>query len=121
MKRDLDLIREILLDIEKVPAGDCWDSEGFASSHNRSDVLFTLRIMEQHEFISSCTCDYVGGIDFCNCRVDILPTGYDFIDASRNDTIWNKFKERLKKESPAFTLKIAIALLFKMAKENLLG
>lgn len=121
MKRDMDLIREIMQDIERTPAGEIWDGEKFAASRNRADVVYTVRLLEQHGFISECTDDTFNGIDFRGCRVDILPPGYDFLDASRNNTLWQKFKDKIKNETPAFTLKLAVELLFKMAGEGLLG
>lgn len=117
----MDLIRDIMQDIESIPAGEIWNGEKFAASRNFADVVFTVRLMEQHGFISECTKDTFNGIDFRGCRVDILPTGYDFLDASRNNTLWQKFKDKIKNETPAFTLKLAVELLFKMARESLIG
>ncbi len=44
----------------------------------------------------------------------ITSTGYDFLDALRNDTIWKKTKEKMK-EVGGFTLGIAIEI----AKEHM--
>lgn len=121
MKRDMDLIREILLDIEKVPAGGFWDVDAFAVNRDRNEVLYTLRIMEQHSMVSECTSETMDGLDFVGNAVFILPAGYDFLDASRNNTVWKKFKDKVKNEGISFTFSIAIKLLKKLAEESVLG
>ena len=44
--------------------------------------------------------------------------GHEFIEASRNDTFWNKAKEMAKKKSGALSFDVLKALLIVMAKES---
>ncbi len=44
--------------------------------------------------------------------------GHEFLEASRNDTFWNKAKEIVKSKCGALSFDVVKALLISMAKES---
>jgi hypothetical protein len=102
MKRDMDLARKILLAVEEkddyvipiVPDIDGYD---------KKQIYYHIQLLDQAGLVeskSSSTYDkgtswYVKSLTF---------PGHDFLDASRNDTIWNKAKESNKSTGLSLTL-----------------
>ena len=99
MKRDLDLLRKILLAVEN--ANECYYYNGIP--HLASDidcpdlnlVSFHVSLLVDNNYIEvlniSC-CD----IDYDDYMIKRLTAdGCDYLDNIRNDTIWNKTKEAI--------------------------
>lgn len=114
----MDLVREILLDIESVPAGCDWQPKDYGRSQ---DVVYNhIRLMKQAGLVS-------GGInedsydDRFVVDMGITWNGYEFLDASRNSKIWNAVKQKAVDSGVSLTfdgllnaLKIAAQTLDKL-------
>jgi len=103
MKRDFDLIRLILLEIEKSPAEGVGDLihlkiEGFTSPK----ISYHVGLLEQAGMIKA--------VNFAaDDRNEWIPSGltwdgHEFIDAARNDVIWGKAKKAIIKAGGPLTL-----------------
>ena len=93
MKRDMDLIRDILLEVEAAEAGNSIEflhSGGFKHSHPavtehvallEEEGLIDAQILPEHIY-----------------RIRRLTmAGHDWLDAARDPGIWDRAKERLAK------------------------
>lgn len=117
MKRDMDVVRHILQDIEKVPAG-----------HTITKVTPYPGLSPQ---------EYIGHVDllldagFLKGRVECYVTqrlqidritwqGLDFLQAMRDDTIWNKAKKHVMKEAGSWTFSLLMDYL-KMEAARAIG
>jgi hypothetical protein len=118
MKRDIDLIRKLLLYFEEKPDGNMikdLELEGFSND----EVQYHLILMDQAGLIScerslsSTTADRVIRVYPFN----LTWQGHEFLEASRNDTLWNKAKGIAKSKSGALSMDVVKALLIAMAKE----
>jgi len=49
----------------------------------------------------------------------LTSAGHDFLDASRNDTIWAKFKKRAAKFGGSLSIPVAMELLKTLLKDQL--
>jgi len=87
MKRDMDLVRQILLTIEARSADSC--SVGVEiPSRSFHEVGDHLRLMED--------AGLVDGVSMSSSSVTCIRMtwqGYDFLEAARNDTAWNNAKD----------------------------
>jgi hypothetical protein len=102
MKRDMDLARKILLAVEEkedyvipiVPDIDGYDKKQI---YYHIQLLYQAGLVECKSFSSLAegTQWSVKSLTF---------SGHDFLDASRNDTIWNKAKESIKSKGLSLTL-----------------
>lgn len=91
MKRDMDIIRSILLNVEadKYPYGSSVQLDGVSSEicGHHAALLFDAGLAEGR-LIKSDASGIVGA------TIDRLTSaGHDFCDGIRQDTIWNKAKE----------------------------
>jgi hypothetical protein len=112
----MELIRKILLAVEQssgkpaVPAIDGYASEEIAY-HSRP--LLDARLITALDASSHDGEVYL--------ITEMTWAGHDFLDASRNDTVWNKAEEIIKSKGGGFTLEILKPLLTKLLSEQVLG
>ncbi|MEP4258468.1 MAG: DUF2513 domain-containing protein [Rhizobiaceae bacterium] len=114
MKRDLDLLREILLSIEEfepqsVSAVQSISFKDFSGTEPQN--LYHINMLIEVNFIDLVGKATLSG-DFPIRGITML--GHDFLDAVREPTVWARTKGRLK-DMGGWTLEIALAV----AKEEL--
>lgn len=118
MKRDMELIRKIMLAIEDHPSGYAPDKiviDGFTDDQ----IGFHLYQMLQAgliEGIDTTSSESVGPEAIATC---LTPTGYDFIDAIRNDTIWGKVKAYIKEKGVSATVEIVQKVAIHFVKQQI--
>ena len=100
MKRDLDLIREIMLVLEdKMEYG-----KNFQSTHliefmqdktlSVEKLAYHLGLLVESDFLKAKEYKYLRGEPTDYLINTITSQGQDFIDTIRQDTTWNKIKEK---------------------------
>lgn len=117
MKRDMDLIRAILLEVEAAPSG-------FAPS-NIEIPGYTQEQIRYHAYLLN-EAGLVNGIDVTSHGSkgpEMLITkltwkGYEFLDSARENKIWNQAKGMIYKVGGA-SLPIWTALLTDIIKKQL--
>jgi hypothetical protein len=96
MKRDLDLIRTILLEIEKndnplrsIPI----EAVGYASE----EISYHVMLLAQAGYISADNVSHMRGIVWK--PKSLTWAGHEFLDATRNGKVWNQVKAKLKDQA----------------------
>ena len=100
MKRDLDLIREIMIVLEdKMEYG-----KNFQSTHlievmqdktlSVEKLAYHLGLLVESDFLKAKEYKYLSGEPTDYLINTITSQGQDFIDTIREDTTWNKIKEK---------------------------
>ncbi len=117
MERDFDLIRRILTDIENLPIGESLTKIKFPD--------YDMRTIDEHIFLL----DSVGMINMDTIKAQgghkqyritgLTWQGHDFLDASRDDSIWKKAKETVLKPSASITFDLLLEWLKIQVKEKL--
>lgn len=111
MKRDPDLIRDLLDYIEKNHDGvNSIDSnQMIIKNYDQIQIAYHLRLLfDAGLIICRDTSDYSGTPFLIILR--LTNDGHDFIEAARNDTAWNKTKDKMA-EAGGFVLELAKPLL----------
>lgn len=110
MKRDLDLLRDIMIYLEEnlIPGGNIQSTD--ISLYDDSDEEYKklsehIKLLIEDGLIEAKPIMVGGFAIFMILR--ITSKGHDFLDALRNDTVWNNTKEKMK-EIGGFTLGIAL-------------
>lgn len=95
MKRDLDLIRDILIFIEKnAKFNENLYLQNFEVLNRPYDeIAYQLQLLSDVGFIESKEIRAVGVYDCFIKRMTMH--GHEYLDSIRNETIWNKTKEKL--------------------------
>lgn len=112
MKRDMDLVRTILLTVEEkgLPRGFFQlDLPGYDQETVSHHVLLLgdagLLEVQNRKLLN---------------HFEVMPkrltwAGHEFLDAARNDTVWNKAKDMVKEKGGAIPFEVLKALLVKLA------
>lgn len=95
MQRDIDLIRKLLLEIEKAPPDHYISGHEISTPNYTIDqVLYHLVLLEEANMINA-QCIY--GDDKIQAIMiqRITWSGHDFLDAIRDDTVWGKTRDKI--------------------------
>jgi hypothetical protein len=113
MKRNFDLIRELLLRIEasEYPLEEI-EIEGFS----KIEILYNLNLLLEAGLIKGMVhASYDHSLQIV--RPDRLTwEGHDFLDAARNKNIWAKAKQRLNEKLGSVPFDVLKGLLVQLAK-----
>lgn len=117
MKRDMDLVRRILFKVEEQPSGYA-PSKLEIERYTREQVGYHAYIMKEAGLVEAVD---TSSWDTHSPQADIIRLtwqGHEFLDAARDDTVWEKAKSTIKKVGGA-TLQIWIALLTDMLRKRI--
>lgn len=90
MKRDMELIRKVLFYIEEHSDSKTlirqWEIEG----HTTEEISYHVKLMVEHGLVDGRSAGISGHLLW---YADSLTwQGHDFLDAIKNDTVWEKVK-----------------------------
>src|SRR5689334_20066456 len=117
MKRDMDLVRRILLDVES------WPPEGgdrtFSSlGTTQDDVTYNVYQCIEAGLLEGESVETSDGLECFVFR--LTPQGHDFLDNARNEFIWDEVREQAKQKGITSTsIDILKRLLNKQLKKHL--
>ena len=95
MKRDLDLSRAILQQIEEKSDGRGCPPLVFPD-RTPQEVSYHVKLLQQGGLIDASDLSTMHGMDFR--PKSLTSAGHDFLEAIRNDTVWNNVKDHAKKK-----------------------
>ncbi len=110
MKRDLDLVRLILKELEEeLPPGQSCNGVQI-DGYDRPTVNAHLELMIDADLIDGKPLHAMTGI------IDVMVNritwkGYDFIAAAKDDTVWEKTKTAAVKRAGSITFDVLLELL----------
>ena len=118
MKRDLDLIRRIMTDIEDLPAGERYTSTSYPGGYDVATVYHHIRLLIDEKLVEGHV------VDVMRAMPPLVVTGltwkgHDFVDAARNDSVWAKAKETVLRPTVSFTFDLLRQWLIAYAKQPL--
>jgi hypothetical protein len=119
MKRDMDLLRRILFDIE-----ECEGTTGLSGGHLKIDiegrspeeVMYHIQLAHEAGLIEVRDVSNMSGIYMYPTRLTWL--GHEFVDEARNETIWAKAKKLAAEKGGSLSfegLKIALGIVVRQA------
>lgn len=115
MKRDLDLVRRILLEVED--ADDKVDINDLATpQHAMPEIAYHVQLMAHHGLIDARIV-YADDHDYIGWVTALTWDGCDYLDAIRNDGVWRKTKEAVKEAVGTTTLAVVKQVAEKVAVE----
>lgn len=118
MKRDFELIRKILLEAEGFPPGTSGFHVNFPDEYSDSLVNEHAEILIDAGLLDGKVLRGAAGLS----AVMILKltwAGHDFLEASRDDTIWAKAKKLTVEKGGGITFDLLLAWLKKEGAERL--
>lgn len=115
MKRDMDLIREILLQVEAAPTDDkrlFIKVEGYS----KEEIYYHTKLLYEADLIHVYTQTGIGVMGSRSWPLSLTSSGHDFLDAARDSTNWKKAKSIIGEKLGSTTLEILKEVLVSVAK-----
>ena len=114
MKRDMDLIREILLAIE---ASEVTQGAIRLKLPGRTEdqVSYQIKMLSQAGLIIAT--DMSSNDGFHWVPRSLTWEGHEFLDAARDNTVWNKAMSKLKETAASAPFEIVKAVVIKTCKD----
>jgi len=112
MKRDMELVRAILLATEAHPKGSGWIDVKI-EGYSQEEVAYHVKLLADAGLIEAHDLTTQG--DFCWKPSSLTWHGHEFLDAVRNDTVWAKTKEVVKEKGGSVPFAVLQALVIKIA------
>jgi len=108
MRRDMDLVREILLFVEEnIPDGEQVAVE--ISGRSAAEVNYHIKLLHEAEFIEAIDTSSSDGDDWIVQR--LTWKGHDFAEAARSNVLWAKAKQLIVEKGSALTVDAIFAAL----------
>lgn len=120
MKRKMDLIRAILLDVKKrQPACGIWEAEPFFEGKDSATVVEHLNLLINEGYLTG-DANYIPESGFWEVSgINLTWQAHEFLSLSRNDCIWKTAKEKILGAGIAFSVPLLMELLTNLAKAKL--
>jgi hypothetical protein len=116
MKRDINLVRQILLAMESHPSG--FAPHKFTIVGYHQDVIgHHVYLMEQAGLITAVSTTEFGSTSPVAQPLTITWRGHDFLDAVRDETVWSKVKIELKDKGKTLPFFLLHALALTIAAD----
>ncbi len=118
MKRDLDLIRSILLSMEANEHGiaaDCPAIEGFTEEQ----IGYHVYLMGQAGLITVADATTLSDQSPSAIPLSITWAGHDFLDSVKDETLWKKAKSIVLKPAAGVAFDVLVAWVKAEAKQRL--
>jgi hypothetical protein len=114
MKRDMDLVREMLNEVEKV---DTYGTQIYLKieGYSKKQIDYHILLLSDADLIKT---DPLRDTERTRRPVRLTWEGHEFVEAARDDTRWNQAKEMMK-GTGGFVFEIAKSLLIDLAKEQI--
>lgn len=112
MKRDMDLARQIMLELEKTPySGDLLSID--IDGRDENEVSYHVMLLAEAGLVEAKDLSDYDVVEWAATR--LTWQGHEFLDAAKNETIWQKTKKLVQEKGGALTFDVAKAVLAQVA------
>ena len=127
MKRDLEMVRDILLVTEENEESSCSSNKiltalsekGYDSPRMRDELKYHLKLMDQDGLIECEIRIYFGGAWTEKRPVEMTSYGHDYLNAVRDKGIWSKVKEKAGNKIDSLSIGLIKTVANEFIKESL--
>jgi hypothetical protein len=117
MKRDMDLVRDILMEVERQETVDVQGGIHVARC-SPDTITYHIYIMEQGGLLSGIALKNQANIIPHFSGVCLTWQGHEFLDAARNETRWKKAMTMVQRQGGSVTVGVLIQLLSSLMKSS---
>lgn len=97
MERDFELIRLILMEVKRIPAGEKFTDIDHLTGYDKATVYAHVSLLLDAGLIEGNVIKIMKGINGISIS-GITWEGYNFIDDIENDDIWKKVTDKIKEK-----------------------
>lgn len=114
MKRSIDLIRDLMLEIEETPVGEEYHAEDSMIEVQTDTLIEHLRLLEEAGFIVLLNGQRYRR-DGTTC-IRITWKGWEFLDAVRDKPTWKKARQKVNDADASVSVKVLVKLIEKISR-----
>jgi len=115
MQRNIDLIREILLEVEKKDSPMGW-IDIHIEGYSNEQISYHIKLLAEAGYLEAN--DLTTGDGFDWKPVNLKWQGHDFLDAARDNTLWKRAKKHIGNKVASVSFEVLKALLVSFGKEE---
>ncbi len=116
MKRDMDLVRQILLEIE-ASQETLGVVELEIKGYSPDVVSYHVRALDEAGLVEAKDMSGMGEIDWRPMR--LTWEGHEFLEAARDDGLWQKAKQKIGTAAGGVTFDILKSVLYSLLREQI--
>lgn len=113
MKRDMDLIRKILLEIEANPDPNRWISLS-VDGYNPKEISYHVKLLAEAGLIEAKNVSNT--INFEWKPICLTWEGHEFLEASRDEGLWEKAKSLILRKGGTLSFEVLKQALIEIMK-----
>jgi hypothetical protein len=113
MKRDMDIIRMLLIQQET------GEAPPELAKYPEDLVVYNVVLMKDAGLIEAAIAEGGDGSPIGAVIIRMTWAGHDFLDAARDDTVWRKAKEKVLKPGVSWTFELLKETLKALAQQQL--
>jgi hypothetical protein len=118
MKRDMDLVRKLLLKIEEKTDSDLiYEVE--LEDYDKDLIEYHLELLQDARLIKAYFQNMSDGRRTFNSVERITWKGHEFLDAARDESVWIKAKQKFKEKGESFSLDLMKEILLGVLRSNI--
>lgn len=111
----MDLIRTLLLEIEKLPQNEYLTHGKFSiNSYSDEEVTYNLKLLNEKGLIKA---NFKSESAFLVKSDGLTWEGHEFLDATRDETRWKKVKKTVSEKGGSLPFDVIKALAIQIARE----
>jgi hypothetical protein len=115
MPRNMDLVREILFALEENSYPQRLKEKGYTTDQ----IGYHIHIMGEAGLVNALDITALGAEYFVAMPNGLTWSGHEFLDAAREQSLWQKAMDMLRSKGVPMTIEIVKTLLIQMAMEKL--
>jgi hypothetical protein len=115
MERDMDLVRQVLLEIEKQPFTGDWIDLSI-DSHTPEEITYHVMILFEAGLIEAEEVSDFSNVDWKPIR--LTWEGHEFLEAARDDSRWKKATSTVLQRAGGIAFDVLKQLLTKLMMEQ---
>jgi hypothetical protein len=120
MKRDMDLIRLILLAIEAHPKPSMWNVPLKIPEHEEPEVCYHVKLLEEAGLVEAHINMRGGGVLECNVN-SLTWAGHEFLEACRDNSRWEKVNRLVKEKTGSLSFEVLKSVLIQAMLSSMSG
>lgn len=118
MKRDMDMVRQILLDATSQENGFANNSPEL-NGYTEEQIGHHIYLMQQADLVEAVDSSASDSTSPTAILISVTWKGHDFIEAARSNTVWSLAKEKAKSVGGSLSFDLMKELLVATARSQL--
>lgn len=112
MTRDWEIIRAILIRLEKSTTPNSFVSMKDFDGVEEQAVAYNMRLLRDEECIEASIRDTSTGDNLIGAAIahQLTPKGHDLLDTIRNESVWGQIKDKFQSKGLDMTIDLVISV-----------